>query len=139
MPTTGKLNSVSLLERGGVRKLGGIAHFAGLPGHIGESMVEGATKTLQTAGVTSCGCDVAIEFKRERNENTVGAGSGIVLWAELEGGGLIGGSAVGRKGVDAFKVGAEAAEELIKALGQDGCVDEVGSADMPVAFEGADV
>ncbi|KAJ2916055.1 hypothetical protein MD484_g4392, partial [Candolleomyces efflorescens] len=54
----------------------------------------------------------------------VAGGSGIVLWAELEGGGYIGGSAVGRKGVNPEAVGKEAANELIKGLDNGGCVDE---------------
>lgn len=75
---------------------------------------------------------IEIESKRERDDNTVSAGSGIVLWAELDGGGIIGGSNLGKKGVAlgktgaaASKVGKEAAEELLRGLAADGCVDEV--------------
>lgn len=39
--------------------------------------------------------------------------------------GMIGGSAVGRKGIAPEKVGEEAAEELIRGLEGGGCVDEV--------------
>jgi len=37
----------------------------------------------------------------------------------------VGGSAVGRKGVDPTITGEEAARELIKGLDNGGCVDEV--------------
>lgn len=118
------LSSFTLLERGQVKKIGGIAHLAGLPSTLGEEMVEGATRKLRAAGFTEDRYLVDIVSKREKNENTFGNGSGIVLWAELEGGGFIGGSAVGRKGIDAFKTGEEAAKSLLNGLDAGGCVDE---------------
>ncbi|KAL0577903.1 hypothetical protein V5O48_004098 [Marasmius crinis-equi] len=121
-PTTAPLHAVKCLERGSVRSINGIAHFAGLPGHIGKDMVKGAEDALKEAGYAEN--EVNIEYKRESNDNTVGAGSGIVLWAELDGGGILGASAVGRKGVHASKVGKEAAEGLIRQLDAGGCVDE---------------
>lgn len=125
-----RLRGMSLLERGRVKSVGGIAHFGKLPLSVGREMVEGARKKLEDSGAlkTEEGVTeipVKIEYKREANEDTKGAGSGIVLWAELEGGGMIGGSAVGRKGLVPTMVGAQAAEELIKGLEDDGCVDEV--------------
>lgn len=117
------LNSFTLLERGAVKKIAGIAHLAGLPSTLGKEMVEGASRRLHSI-TTESGCVVDIRSKREQNRNTVGAGSGIVLWAELEGGGIISGSAVGRKGADAIRVGEDAAEELIQGLKAGGCVDE---------------
>lgn len=125
-----RLRGMSLLERGGVKSVGGIAHFGKLPLSVGRGMVEGARKKLEDSGALKTEEGVAeipvkIEYKREAEEDTKGAGSGIVLWAELKGGGMIGGSAVGRKGLDPTMVGAQAAEELIKGLEDDGCVDEV--------------
>lgn len=90
-------------------------------------MVEGAKKYLseQLIGVSDGTISVEIESRRERNDNTVGAGSGVVLWAELDGGGIIGGSAVGSKKIEASILGASAAKDLIKGLNAGGCVDEV--------------
>jgi hypothetical protein len=91
-------------------------------------MVEGARQKLGSFSALSSDLEkipVKIDCKRERNEVTTGAGSGIVLWAELEGGGMVGGSALGRKGIDPAAVGAEAAMELIRGLEAGGCVDEV--------------
>jgi RNA 3'-terminal phosphate cyclase (ATP) len=122
-----RLTSASVLERGTVTRIGGIAHIAGLPAHLGRTMAESVVKRLAESGFSpdaSVPVPVEIESKREKNEDTLGAGSGIVLWAELAGGGMIGGSAVGRKGTDAITVGEEAADELIKGLEAGGCVDE---------------
>ncbi|KAF4615084.1 hypothetical protein D9613_002854 [Agrocybe pediades] len=150
---TEKLRSFSLMERGRVKWISGIAHYAGLPTVVGKGMVEGAERRLAEAGfsktsmvsnkssstadtntVSSEGTEstiadaenvyISIHSKREPNSLTRGAGSGIVLWAELEGGGMIGGSAVGTKGVPPEKVGEQAADELIKGLMDGGCVDE---------------
>ncbi|KAK0502900.1 RNA 3'-terminal phosphate cyclase domain-containing protein [Armillaria luteobubalina] len=107
----------------GVKAIKGIAHLGGLPSHIGKGMVEGAKGYLADNPDLN-GVPVEIENKRERNDNTVGAGSGILLWAELEGGGIIGGDALGKKGLDAQAVGRLAAESLIRGLSAGGCVDE---------------
>lgn len=90
-------------------------------------MVEGATQSLseKLPGVSDGTIEVLIESRRERNDNTVGAGSGIVLWAELDGGGIIGGSAVGNKKIDASALGKKAAQDLLRGLNAGGCVDEV--------------
>lgn len=125
-----RLKGMSLMVRGMVKAIKGIAHFAGLPGLIGTGMVGGARRRLDRAGYGGgVGVDgrvpIEIQHTRERNDNTIGAGSGIVLWAELEGGGMVGGSAVGKKGVDPEKLGEEAADELIRGLEAGGCVDEV--------------
>ncbi|KAF8919535.1 RNA 3'-terminal phosphate cyclase domain-containing protein [Mucidula mucida] len=123
-PTSGTLNAIRLMDRGKVKAIRGIAHLAGLPGHIGPSMVEGAKEYLVAESSELKDVPIEIESKRERNDNTFGAGSGIVLWAELEGGGIIGGSALGKKGLEASAVGRAAAEELLRGLNADGCVDE---------------
>lgn len=132
------LSGINLLERGNVRSIAGIAHYAGLPRAVGESMVAGAERRLAQAGYGQTSADnlhddhesknvtVSIANRREPNTLTTGAGSGIVLWAELEGGGIIGGSAVGTKGRSPEVVGEEAAAELLKGLEEGGCVDEVG-------------
>lgn len=122
-----KLRAASVLERGAITRIGGIAHLAGLPRHLGQTMADSAVRRLAQSGLgpeAAVPVPVEIECRREQNDNTVGAGSGIVLWAELAGGGMIGGSAVGNKKKEAVVVGEEAADELIKGLEAGGCVDE---------------
>ncbi|KAL1741171.1 RNA 3'-terminal phosphate cyclase domain-containing protein [Schizophyllum fasciatum] len=122
-PVVGPLTPVRLLERGRVTRIRGIAHVAGIPRALADEMAHGAREFL-VAHDELDGVDIDIECTRERNENTAGAGSGIVLWAELEGGGVLGGSAVGRKAASAVSKGEEAARELTKAMANGGCVDE---------------
>lgn len=139
-----KLRSFSLMNRGKVKWIAGIAHYAGLPKAVGNGMVAGAISRLAESGFLggrfSANISVSPELQEERrevpisiqnqrepNNLTRGAGSGIVLWAELEGGGIIGGSAVGVKGKEPEAVGAEAATDLIKGIDAGGCVDEVHS------------
>ncbi|KAJ2937059.1 hypothetical protein H1R20_g43, partial [Candolleomyces eurysporus] len=135
-----KLKSFSLLERGKIKSIQGIAHYSKLPGSVGREMIDGAQRELRRAGYGRAERDpedelnedsekeervpVNIENRRESNDVAVAGGSGIVLWAELEGGGYIGGSAVGRKGLNPAAVGKEAAQLLIKGLDNGGCVDE---------------
>lgn len=137
-----KLKSFSLLHPGKVKRISGISHYAGLPKAVGNEMIEGTLTRLAKAGFLggkySQNVDVppevaaerrevpiSIQNNREPNNLTKGAGSGIVLWAELESGGIIGGSAVGMKGTAPNAVGEEAAIELIKGIDAGGCVDEV--------------
>jgi len=125
-----KLKGMRLLERGRVKLVGGVAHFAGLPTKVGREMVMGAKRALGDLKVLNSVDEdgevpITIEYQREKNGVTKGAGSGIVLWAELEGGGYIGGSAVGQRGLDPATVGEAAAQELLRGLSAGGCVDEV--------------
>lgn len=134
-----KLRSINLLERGRIQYIAGIAHYAGLPSPVGNGMVSGAMRRLEKEGFVDGESPnenppenhfvfpIRINSQREPNNLKVGAGSGIVLWAQLEGGGMIGGSAVGRKALTPEEVGREAAEELLRGLDSGGCVDEVPS------------
>ncbi|KAF8626169.1 hypothetical protein AX15_005056 [Amanita polypyramis BW_CC] len=136
LPPGETLHPVSLLSRGRVVSVRGIAHYADLPTSVGTGMVRGALEQLRTVHLiasdatristadTVSEAAVQIECRREPRSATTGAGSGVVLWAELEGGGFVGGSAVGRKGIDPEHVGARAAEELINSLKSQSCIDE---------------
>jgi RNA 3'-terminal phosphate cyclase (ATP) len=119
---TGPLPALNIMDQGDVIAVHGIAHLAGLPGHLGKSMVEGAADVLKSYGIPAN--QIKIKHVREKNDNTVGGGAGIVIWAETSTGCVLGGSAVGRKGSSATEVGRDAAEELVRALKSGGCVDE---------------
>ncbi|KAH9925294.1 RNA 3'-terminal phosphate cyclase [Fomitopsis serialis] len=123
VPTVpGPLPSVNLINRGKVIAVRGRSYVAGLPAHLAASMRNAAMAILKQAGILPDVID--IEAIREDPSDAVGSGSGIVLWAETDGGCVLGGSAVGVKGKKPAKVGEEAAGELVRNLGYEGCVDE---------------
>jgi RNA 3'-terminal phosphate cyclase (ATP) len=85
-------------------------------------MQAAAKAKLVSAGFNPDIIDIAA--LREKGENVVGYGSGIMLWAETTGGCVLGGSAVGKRGLDPADVGEAAANELLRNLDHGGCVDE---------------
>ncbi|KAI0371778.1 RNA 3'-terminal phosphate cyclase [Pilatotrama ljubarskyi] len=121
-PVRGPLPSITLTERGAVKAIFGRSYVAGLPKSLAESMRTAAVKVLAESGIEVK--RITIEAVREKPSDAVGSGSGIVLWAETEGGCVIAGSALGRKGTDPARVGREAARELASNLAHGGCVDE---------------
>lgn len=140
--STQKLRGFSLMDRGKVKRIAGITHFTGLPNIVAEGIIRGTKRKLAAAGyiggdesisaaytpdllVENRDVPIQISRMREPPQLTRGAGSGIVLWAELDGGGIIGGSAVGSKSLDPEKTGEQAADELVRGLNEGGCVDEV--------------
>jgi RNA 3'-terminal phosphate cyclase (ATP) len=100
----------------------GAIHIGGLPEQMARKMLSGAYERLIEGGIDPA--LISIDARKEKDQNVVGFGGGVVLWAETEGGCVIGGSAVSRKGMKPEVVGSSAAEELLKALGEGGCVDK---------------
>ncbi|THG99269.1 hypothetical protein EW026_g3051 [Hermanssonia centrifuga] len=121
-PIKGPLSPVLLTERGMVKSVCGKAYVAGLPRHLAEQMCSAAKSKLVSSGIDSTVIDITAV--REKNQDVVGSGSGVVLWAETENGCILGGSSIGLKGKDPETVGQEAADELIRNLNHGGCVDE---------------
>lgn len=123
MPTLQKpLPAVTLTERGAVKSVSGKAYVAGLPHSLAEQMRTAAIAELVSFGIDASCIDIAAV--REKKEDAVGGGSGIVIWAETEEGCILGGSALGRKNKDSSEVGREAAAEVVRNLAHGGCVDE---------------
>lgn len=121
-PVAGPLPAVTLTERGEIKRVYGRSYVAGLPKSLADTMRAAAIDMLVESGIKEN--RIKIESLREKPTDAVGSGSGIVLWAETYEGCVIGGSALGRKGMDASKVGQEAAGELASNLAHGGCVDE---------------
>ncbi|KAH9946358.1 RNA 3'-terminal phosphate cyclase [Epithele typhae] len=118
----GPLPAATLLARGDVTTVYGRAYVAGLPKKLAESMRTAASAVLLKSGIAQK--QIKIDVVRDKPEESIGAGSGIVLWAETEGGCVLGGSALGKKGLEPTQVGREAASELLSNLEHGGCVDE---------------
>jgi len=121
-PYIGPLPAVNLIHRGAVTSVRGRAYVAGLPAHLARTMSAAATTKLVSAGINPDIIDITAV--REKDENVVGCGSGIVLWAETEGGCMLGGSAIGKKGLDLVDVGESASKDLLRNIEHGGCVDE---------------
>lgn len=108
-----KLKPFSFLDLE-IDKIKGISHAVKLPEHVAIRQAESAEKVLKANGF-----DAEIEI--EHSEDTVGPGSGIVLWTE--GKSRVGGSSIGERGVRAEKVGQKAADELLYHISKDAAFD----------------
>ena len=86
------------------RQVEGISHSSGLPSHVSQRQASSAQKLLLENGYTS-------RITTEVNDYP-STGSGITLWC-----GRIGGTALGKPGLKAEKVGAIAARALLDDLG----------------------
>ncbi len=92
------------------RKIMGISHASNLPDHVPSRQAEAAKSLLLEAGYASQIDIRSCEF--------LSTGSGMTLWTDY-----YGGSALGKKGLPAEKVGSRAAEEIIAELKAGAAVD----------------
>ena len=81
----------------------GISHSSRLPAHVAQRQASTAQKLLQQEGY-----DARITLETGENQSI---GSGLTLWC-----GCVGGSALGKPGLPAEKVGSLAAEALLAEL-----------------------
>ncbi|XP_028301255.1 RNA 3'-terminal phosphate cyclase [Gouania willdenowi] len=116
-----QLHPVVLTDRGNITKIHGRAFVAGvLPFKLAKDMSTAAVKTIRKEIK-----DLYVNIQPlQEKENAYGNGTGIIIIAESSTGCLFAGSALGKKGVYADKVGIEAAEMLLRNIRHNGCVDE---------------
>ncbi|XP_013790831.1 RNA 3'-terminal phosphate cyclase-like isoform X1 [Limulus polyphemus] len=120
-PVASFLQPVDIVTAGQVTHFSGRSFVAGvLPIKVAHAMADSASRVLRQAYP---GVPLKIDRIKEPSEVAVGNGSGIVIMAETSTGCLLGGSALGRKGESAEKVGEAAAKELLDDLNCGGCVD----------------
>ncbi|KAL8558569.1 hypothetical protein ACOMHN_032502 [Nucella lapillus] len=116
------LSAIDLTDRGEVTHITGFAFVAGvLPIKVARIMAETAEGVLRE---THRGVEVKVEAIKEPEHAAIGTGSGIILVAETSTKCLLAGSALGKKGVSAEKVGESAGRMLVNNLRHGGCVDE---------------
>ncbi|XP_032426939.1 RNA 3'-terminal phosphate cyclase-like [Xiphophorus hellerii] len=116
-----ELQPVSMTDRGNITKIHGRAFVAGvLPFKLAKDMSAAAVRTIRKEIKELY---INIQAVQEK-EKAYGNGNGIIIIAESSTGCLFAGSALGKKGVYADKVGIEAAEMLLRNLRHNGCVDE---------------
>jgi RNA 3'-terminal phosphate cyclase (ATP) len=117
------LRPVQLVERGQLQSIHLRAFHAGkLPRHLAETMAQAATTVLQTTGLLTSTTSLTVEIVTERA--AVGNGLGVLLVATTSTGCRLGGSALCGRGQDAGTTGLQAADELVQAWRDGGCVDD---------------
>jgi RNA 3'-terminal phosphate cyclase (ATP) len=94
---------------GALQELGGVAHVANLPAHIGERMQHTAAQILAEHGAAR------IETQQLGHHDAIGPGGAIVLWARTMHT-LLGGSEVAQRGVPAERIAENAARALSEEL-----------------------
>jgi len=109
-----KLQAINLTDPGKVVKISGIAHAVRLPGQIATRIAHACSRELIRSGISKV--DLKSESYPPTQDPHVGPGAGITIWAETEGGAIIGASSLGRPGKPAEQVGREAAKSLIEQL-----------------------
>ncbi|XP_077441142.1 RNA 3'-terminal phosphate cyclase [Vanacampus margaritifer] len=115
-----ELQALTLLERGNISKIHGRAYVAGvLPFKLAKDMAAAAVRTIRREIK-----DLYVNIEAVKEEKACGNGNGIIIIAESTAGCLFAGSALGKKGVYADKIGQEAAEMLLRNIRHNGCVDE---------------
>ncbi|XP_056017971.1 RNA 3'-terminal phosphate cyclase-like isoform X2 [Ostrea edulis] len=118
-PSSG-LQGVTMTDQGSVTKIHGLSYVAGvLPVKVAHIMSQCATDVIKQ---DYPGVPIKIDVKKE--SHGIGTGCGIIVIAETSTGCLLAGSALGKKGAPAEKVGQEAGDMLINNLFNGGCVDE---------------
>lgn len=104
------LPPLKVIERGDVKRIGGVAHAVKLPRHVAERIRAAAIGRLREAGLDA---DVELDWSPDSRS---GPGAGITLWAECEVGVVLGGDSLGKRGKPSEVVGREAAERLVREL-----------------------
>ncbi|XP_041791714.1 RNA 3'-terminal phosphate cyclase [Chelmon rostratus] len=116
-----ELQPVTMTERGNITKIYGRAFVAGvLPFKLAKDMSAAAVRTIRKEIKELY---INIQPLQEK-EKACGNGNGIIIIAESSTGCVFAGSALGKKGVYADKIGIEAAEMLLRNIRHNGCVDE---------------
>jgi len=116
-----RIHGIDFVEFGQVERIRGISHCAKLPAHVAHRQADAAESYLRKKGLE----DINIERKywSKQEDPHLGAGSGIVIWAESDRGLRMGGDSLGKKGKPAEKVGREAARQLSNELATGRAVD----------------
>lgn len=107
---------LSILNRGNLNKIRGIAHVSNLPKTIAERMKAEAENSLKNYG------SVEIDVSCYESSRAVGQGGAIVLWAEFEHT-ILGSNCLAQKGLKAERVAQIASEGLKLELDSNSTLD----------------
>ena len=104
-----RLQPVALDHRGALEVIKGLAHIANLPEQIAIRMRDAAFSAFAKSQI------VAIDSAALKDEQAVGKGGAVVLWAECADA-VLGSGRVAQLGVPAEALGESAAQELLSDL-----------------------
>jgi RNA 3'-terminal phosphate cyclase (ATP) len=111
-----ELMSISLVDRGSLKKVRGLSAISSLPKHVAERQKDHALKRIQNE--LKIDAEIALLYDAPSN----GQGSFLFLLAEYEKT-LAGFSSLGARGKPAEKVADEAVDSLKDYVESDGCID----------------
>ncbi len=119
--TNKQILPLDLVDFGRLREIGGISHCVRLPAHVADRQAASAEEALRGQHIESL--HITRESYPKNADPHLGPGSGIVLWAESEGGMRLGSDSLGERGKSAEKVGSEAAQALLHEMASGKGVD----------------
>ena len=121
MRSNEKIMPIERERFGELKEVQGISHCVRLPPHVAKRQANSARETLHEGGIP----EVLIEKEsyKKQEDRHLGAGSGIVLWAESVSGIRLGADSLGARGKPAEDVGSECADQLLKELSTGMAVD----------------
>ncbi|HEY4823318.1 MAG TPA: RNA 3'-terminal phosphate cyclase, partial [Candidatus Bathyarchaeia archaeon] len=100
------------IDPGGLVRIGGVSHAVSLPRHVADRQSESARKFFRGKGLP----EPQIVIDNPETGSNLGAGSGLVLYAETRGGAVLGADSLGERGKPAELVGSEAAGRLVEEI-----------------------
>ncbi len=122
------IRPLEMVEFGDLKHIRGVSHCVRLPSHVAQRQAKSAEDRLQKKGMNDI--DIRVETYPKNGDPHLGAGSGIVLWAESIDGYRLGADSLGKR---AEIVGEEAAQRLLEEVSAGMAVD-VHLADMLVPY-----
>ncbi len=117
------LSPLKLTDFGHVTKIHGLSYSSRLPPHIVTRMAKTAEQTLREASYQNVEIELECLGPGDRR-CAVNPGCGIILFAELSSGAVMGADGLGEVGKPAERVGKETALDLLKQLRSGAPVDK---------------
>ncbi|MHA2423475.1 MAG: RNA 3'-terminal phosphate cyclase [Candidatus Thorarchaeota archaeon] len=118
---THEITPVNFLNFGDVARISGISHCVRLPSHVADRQANAVESELARRNLTFERLER--EWYQKNNDPHLGAGSGVVLWAESTSGIRIGADRLGERGKRAEEVGKEAVMQLLQELATGKAID----------------
>jgi len=116
---TSVLKNIVGIDTGNVTAVTGISHSVKLPRRVAERQASAATRVIEGKSLQR----PQIQIEASENNSHLGPGSGIVLCATRNSGGVLGGDSLGERGRPAEVVGEDAARKILEEIGSSAFLD----------------